>query len=963
MAIRINTQIVHASIASVLKEIDPSANIFDNPNQQGTPYPAWFIVHRSPVEIQKEIKRYVLVYQIDIWYMLKQNITRLYDQYSAIAEQLDDKLEYLPVFGGDGAVVHVYDRSWGLELNALKYSITLKFRCSRDTVPDEYMQVIQDLFVFLKMQNEAILSFQNTSHPEFDAQLPNPISVTKGRSVNMPFVGGEFEDDNYKWTPSGWTLGNFGALIQLNESMTADLLWRSEEKTASLSFTNTLYPEFDVELPDTIIANKGSSVELPAVSGTFPVGSFDWNPSSWDIGSFGGSFILNEDTTADLQWESKEVFFDISFTNTSHPEFDVTLPQSEHVSRGSSVTLPTVEGEFIQGNYKWNPDIWDIGAFGTSYTPSDNVSANLLWRSEEIPVELPTVSTSGDFDANNWVTTIDGAVIIISINGVTKSYIKNGSSINEVILSASDQTKKYAVIKWQTDNEAFGGRTELNCQIGSSRLYIHNQTTSTLRFMRARLAVCSDMSSTVVNVYKISNSAAYNAFKYTINGTDYYYVLDEIQTGWTDDLNSIGYSSIDAETDIDVVFGSSVSIPDGYSVQSVKSTKAYAFGQAEYVYNTTYTMIYRSKNLLSPNILRQMIGVKTIPVLTVFQPYKLSGTGSLNGYRLSTSPSYDTGALSSLYDASVNTDPNIFVKFTGDFTNSTAATNSSIGANSGWAAMFRVQLEDGKNEDYFFNLPNTLWSFDNGVFSWLEDASDFSKISYFYNIDQAPIRIHCILGDVEKSEGTVSSLALPSEHVGSYYRAYFSSSRYYVKGVLSNTGSITQYYFGQSTLATWYYGTVTWEDRSIGNLRSAIFVNPTSASALGQQTVFRIIFITGNKISGYHPWDAQDTTQSLMQITSYTYNNGVHSITFYSSNSWFGTEFDGRLQIRYLDETVGFENLYADGIVSINNGVLQKDTTSDRYDMYNAYNGEIELSAYSLRQPRNGNVVLGEQHE
>jgi hypothetical protein len=300
MAIRINTQIVHASIASVLREIDPSANIFDNPNQQGTPYPAWFIVHRSPVEIQKEIKRYVLVYQIDIWYMLKQNITRLYDQYSAIAEQLDDKLEYLPVFGGDGAVVHVYDRSWGLELNALKYSITLKFRCSRDTVPDEYMQVIQDLFVFLKMQNEAILSFQNTSHPEFDAQLPNPISVTKGRSVNLPFVGGEFEDDNYKWTPSGWTLGAFGALIQLNESMTADLLWRSEEKTASLSFTNTLHPEFDVELPDTIIANKGTVVVLPTVEGSFPEGIKVWKPSSWDIGAFGEEYILNDDTIANL---------------------------------------------------------------------------------------------------------------------------------------------------------------------------------------------------------------------------------------------------------------------------------------------------------------------------------------------------------------------------------------------------------------------------------------------------------------------------------------------------------------------------------------------------------------------------------------------------------------------------------------------------------------------------------------
>ena len=394
MAIIINTPVIHKSYASVLSRIDPNALIFDNPNQQGTKLPAWFIVHREPVSSTCAIDGYQwLVYAIDIYYMVEYNKPRLYDEYAAIADQLDLELEYLPIYGTD-TVVHVFDRSWELAMNALKYSTTLRLRVHPSVQREPYMQVIENLEVFLKMQNEAILSFKNTSHPEFDAQLPNPISVTKGRSINLPFVGGEFEDDNYKWTPSAWTLGNFGALIQLNESMTADLLWHSEEKTASLSFTNTLHPEFEVDLPDTIIANKGTAVVLPAVSGTFPVGSFDWNPSSWDIGSFGGSFVLDEDTTADLQWESEEVFFDVSFTNTSHPEFDVTLPQSEHVSRGSSVTLPTVEGEFIQGNYKWNPDAWDIGTFGDSYTPSGSVSANLLWRSRPFIYEITAYFSS-----------------------------------------------------------------------------------------------------------------------------------------------------------------------------------------------------------------------------------------------------------------------------------------------------------------------------------------------------------------------------------------------------------------------------------------------------------------------------------------------------------------------------------------------------------------------------------------
>ena len=112
MPVSISTQVIHASYAAVISEIDKDANIYDNPNQQGTAYPAWFIVHRSPVEIQRELgkrlngNRYILTYQIDIWYMVQQNITRLYDIYTQVAEQLDEKIEYLPIFGSD-AIVHV----------------------------------------------------------------------------------------------------------------------------------------------------------------------------------------------------------------------------------------------------------------------------------------------------------------------------------------------------------------------------------------------------------------------------------------------------------------------------------------------------------------------------------------------------------------------------------------------------------------------------------------------------------------------------------------------------------------------------------------------------------------------------------------------------------------------------------------------------------------------------------------
>lgn len=92
MKTEINTNVIHASFASVINELWPNSNIYDNPNQQGTQYPAWFIVHRSPIEVLRDFgainggNRYTITYQIDLWYMLMQNITCLYDKYSEIAE-------------------------------------------------------------------------------------------------------------------------------------------------------------------------------------------------------------------------------------------------------------------------------------------------------------------------------------------------------------------------------------------------------------------------------------------------------------------------------------------------------------------------------------------------------------------------------------------------------------------------------------------------------------------------------------------------------------------------------------------------------------------------------------------------------------------------------------------------------------------------------------------------------------
>ena len=105
-------------------------------------------------------------------------------------------------------------------------------------------------------------------------------------------------------------------------------------------------------------------------------------------------------------------------------------------------------------------------------------------------------------------------------------------------------------------------------------------------------------------------------------------------------------------------------------------------------------------------------------------------------------------------------------------------------------------------------------------------------------------------------------------------------------------------------------------------------------------------------ITGYHPYDTGDSDESspnCNQISNYSYNNGVHSITFYSTSEWVNGTYSGRIQFRYLDGESIFHNLNAFDLVNCISGVLLKNTTSDRYFMYNTWGGTINLHAnYSI---------------
>jgi hypothetical protein len=179
-----------------------------------------------------------------------------------------------------------------------------------------------------------------------------------------------------------------------------------------------------------------------------------------------------------------------------------------------------------------------LGCTGSYSTPVKS------WKLRITPAPaLPTVSVSGEFGDGNWLYAWSDSsprVTPISVNEIKGLYKYNSGTYDTGVVY--DSSKSYAVIEWYSNTYLTdkGVNGVIAVVENNNYLCAKNIGSEGVMFHASRIAVCSSDLVTVVTVYNSSN-VSYNAFKYTLNGTDYYYVLDGTQTDWTDDLSGIGY--------------------------------------------------------------------------------------------------------------------------------------------------------------------------------------------------------------------------------------------------------------------------------------------------------------------------------------------------------------------------------------------------------------------------------------
>lgn len=203
---------------------------------------------------------------------------------------------------------------------------------------------------------------------------------------------------------------------------------------------------------------------------------------------------------------------------------------------------------------------------------------------------------------------------------------------------------------------------------------------------------------------------------------------------------------------IDVVaaFGSSVEIPAGYTVESVKSTYAWCF--PDYYFNDSNSMhvSFLGENLYCTDTDVSLLG-KNNPCLDIsvyrndsIQNYGLSG-GNYPFVLAVTSSSRVNNLLalnSSNYFCVFRTAFDDYTLSGTTYRGTTIATNIALQFDRTYAAKFIRRDNNGDIIEYYFNVPNTLWQFQNGEFVWLGNSSSSSDLAYFYNYKS--IKIHCV---------------------------------------------------------------------------------------------------------------------------------------------------------------------------------------------------------------------------
>ena len=122
------------SLAGYLAPDLPRMTFYDNPNQQGTKPPAMFLQRTRAKIALKMGGRFLRQLGLDLICLVDYNQVNMDDQYTRIAETLDELMETFPYSSGEDGkriFLRTYERNWNIQDDALHYKFDLKLWVTR----------------------------------------------------------------------------------------------------------------------------------------------------------------------------------------------------------------------------------------------------------------------------------------------------------------------------------------------------------------------------------------------------------------------------------------------------------------------------------------------------------------------------------------------------------------------------------------------------------------------------------------------------------------------------------------------------------------------------------------------------------------------------------------------------------------------------------------------------------------
>lgn len=583
-----------------------------------------------------------------------------------------------------------------------------------------------------------VLSYANTQLPDVQIELPINEVGTYGTSITLPTIDGEYESGGKTWKPTAWDIGAFGSSYSLTADTVAHLVFEEVQQYQEITlYIQSGSKNVQTRITSGFTGDVNSSYVYPLYRDenlTIPWSGYDYS-NDYQVGyieTLDGEWHRRIDNIGDMPDTTVSTGVTLAFVLLDNNAIWLCCNSS------SALSTSPVSGVIVLRIYPKEQQYHAAYVYGSAMYENAYIGISNNKTCTKGPGSLQYIQTPHQFPhitlqkvlgaAGNEIT----ATTFETGQGEdgTRFHVHN-SGMNEAYIRTVIYTLEYPVIGYWLKSDGTNISTSSGVayplmNLGGEIIEIDNN------FDYFPIALIQHNGNFATTTYSYLNNATMGAFD-TSNPTR----LCFKQVSGTLSLSYVQYYK--KPKPIETTFGADVTIPAGYEVESVTCSRGYAFATNVVLSGTVVDYELPGEKVYFDDTDISLIGVKVRPALKITVINTLSQTivATLS------SKSGDTGAGPETASASYVNSGGFLVKGTAKYSDSLKSSNVA-NAMQRFPVYFNLADSAGNWLYFCFNVPQTLWQFSGGVFSWLGDTTNMFSLAYWYNTRAVQINLRQI---------------------------------------------------------------------------------------------------------------------------------------------------------------------------------------------------------------------------